>query len=389
MANEKILIIDDDLDTLKLVGLLLQRNGYQIAAAKSGPQGIQKARQVHPDLILLDVMMPGMDGYETARHLRADPETASIPIIMFTAKSQLDDKLAGFESGADDYVTKPVHPAELLARVRRVLSRTTAQLSVERPAATGGLRGFAAGVLGAKGGVGVTTVALNLGIALRQESKNSVTIAEMRPAHGTLGVELGLESNNGLGNLLNLPINQITETRVGNELLVFNPGLRFLLASADPAQVTFFTEGAKAERITRHLKKLAPFTILDLGPGFQPWTAKLLPLCDHLLIVVDSFPSTLRIAQALIQHLGAQGFGTGRLSAILLNRTRSAMQASASEAQRLLGIPIAKVITPAPELAYQATKNHVPMIIQAPNSLTASQFNEIAKYLHEEVLVRA
>lgn len=388
MANEKILIIDDDIDTLKLVGLLLQRNGYQVAAAKSGPQGIQKARQVRPDLILLDVMMPGMDGYETARHLRADPETASIPIIMFTAKSQLDDKLAGFESGADDYVTKPVHPAELLARVRRALSRTTGALRSEPPAAAEETQGFAVGIMGAKGGVGATTVALNLGIALRQQSKHSVIIAEMRPAHGSLGVELGFESHNGLGNLLNLPLEQITETRVGNELLVFNPGLRFLLASTDPAQVAFFAEDEKAERITRHLKRLAPVTVLDLGAGFQPWTNKLLPLCDHLFLVVDSFPSTLRVAQALIRYLGDQGFGTGRLSALLLNRTRSAMQAPAREVQSLLGVPLTKVITPAPELAYQAIKNHVPMILQAPNSLTATQFSEIAKYLHEEVLVR-
>ncbi len=389
MANEKILIIDDDIDTLKLVGLLLQRNGYQIAAAKSGPQGIQKARQVHPDLILLDVMMPGMDGYETARHLRADPETASIPIIMFTAKSQLDDKLAGFESGADDYVTKPVHPAELLARVRRALSRTTGRLGAERPAATGGLRGFAVGILGAKGGVGATTVALNLGIALRQESKNSVIVAEMRPGHGTIGLDLGFESNNGLGHLLTLPLNQITQTRVGNELLVYNPGLRFLLASAEPNDSALLQEIEKAERIAQLLKKLAPFTVLDLGPGFQLWTAKLLPACDHIFIVTDSFPSTLKKAQGLIHYLGTKGFGTGRLSAILLNRTRSAMQASAAEVQRTLGIPLSKVITPAPELAFQATKHHTPMLLQAPNSLTATQYKEIAKYVHEEVLVQA
>ena len=308
---------------------------------------------------------------------------------MFTAKSQRDDKLAGFESGADDYITKPVHPAELLARVRRVLSRTTGRLSVERPAATGGLRGFAVGLLGAKGGVGTTSVALNLGIALRQASKNSVIIAELRPGHGSIGLELGFDVNNGLGNLLNLPVDQITQTRVGNELLVFNPGLRFLLASASPNDVAFYHEKTKAQRIAQHLKQLAPFSLFDLGPGFQPWTPELLPLCDHLLLVTDSFPSTLKMAQSIIHHLGTQGFGTGRLSAVLVNRARSAMQASAPEVQRTLGIPLVKTITPAPELAYQAAKNHVPMIIQAPNSLTATQFAELAEYLHEEVLVHA
>ena len=110
---EKILIIDDDLDTLRLVGLMLQRQGYQITAATNGELGLEKAFEEKPDLILLDIMMPGMDGYEVTRRLRAKPETVDTPILMFTAKTQLDDKVAGFEVGADDYLTKPTHPSEL------------------------------------------------------------------------------------------------------------------------------------------------------------------------------------------------------------------------------------------------------------------------------------
>ena len=115
---EKILIIDDDVDTLRLVGLMLQRQGYQIIAANNGEQGLAHADSDSPDLILLDVMMPQMDGYEVARRLRANPDTANIPILMFTAKTQLDDKVIGFEVGANDYLTKPTHPSELQARVK-------------------------------------------------------------------------------------------------------------------------------------------------------------------------------------------------------------------------------------------------------------------------------
>ena len=120
---EKILIIDDDLDTLRLVGLMLQRQGYQITAAHNGKQGLEKALEDTPNLILLDVMMPDMDGYEVARRLRGNPQTEKIPILMFTAKTQLDDKVAGFEVGADDYLTKPTHPSELQSHVKALLSR--------------------------------------------------------------------------------------------------------------------------------------------------------------------------------------------------------------------------------------------------------------------------
>ena len=106
---EKILIIDDDLDTLRLVGLMLQRQGYQIVAASNGTLGLGAASE-KPDLILLDIMMPDMDGYEVARQLRDNPDTKHTPILMFTAKTQLDDKVAGFEVGADDY-SDEAHPS--------------------------------------------------------------------------------------------------------------------------------------------------------------------------------------------------------------------------------------------------------------------------------------
>lgn len=122
--TEKILIIDDDTDTLELVSLVLQKQGYRIVTASNGKQGLREMRQESPDLILLDVMMPDMDGYEVARRLREDPRTAKVPVLMFTAKSQLHDKEVGFQSGADDYLTKPTHPEELKAHIKELLART-------------------------------------------------------------------------------------------------------------------------------------------------------------------------------------------------------------------------------------------------------------------------
>ena len=100
--TEKILIIDDDIDTLILVGLMLGRQGYQIAVASNGTIGLSKAASERPDLILLDVMMPDMDGYQVTERLRSDPSLAHIPIVMFTAKPRVDDKLRGLEYGVDD-----------------------------------------------------------------------------------------------------------------------------------------------------------------------------------------------------------------------------------------------------------------------------------------------
>ena len=153
--SEKILIVDDDADSLKLIGLMLQRQGYEIIAANTGQQALDRATAERPDLVILDIMMPDMDGYDVCRRLRHDSATQAIPIIMFTAKTMVDDKVAGFEAGADDYLTKPTHPAELASRVKVVLARNAAQRLGKND------RAFSMGLIGAKGGVGTTTLALN------------------------------------------------------------------------------------------------------------------------------------------------------------------------------------------------------------------------------------
>ncbi|MGD8865227.1 MAG: response regulator, partial [Anaerolineales bacterium] len=158
---EKVLIIDDDVDTLKLVGLMLERQGYEIAVASNGTIGLEKAEDLKPELILLDVMMPDLDGYEVTKRLRSDPSLAHIPIIMFTAKTMVDDKVAGFEAGVDDYLTKPTHPAELTAHVKAVLQRSAQARSA--PEAKAQIVAF----LGTRSGIGTTTLALNSAIILQ------------------------------------------------------------------------------------------------------------------------------------------------------------------------------------------------------------------------------
>ena len=122
--KEKILIVDDELENLKLVGMFLQSKGYRIVAAKNGTQGIEKAKEEMPDVIVLDVMMPDINGFEVCRLLRTDPKTAAIPVMMLTAKTRVTDKVVGFEAGADEYLTKPILPDQLLERLEALLERT-------------------------------------------------------------------------------------------------------------------------------------------------------------------------------------------------------------------------------------------------------------------------
>ena len=118
-----ILIADDDEDILHLIAFRLERSGYTVVSAKDGAEALQLAREHVPDLAVLDVRMPKLDGYEVTRALRADEATRRMPIILLTAKVQDDDVQRGFDAGADDYVRKPFSPQELRARVQAILGR--------------------------------------------------------------------------------------------------------------------------------------------------------------------------------------------------------------------------------------------------------------------------
>jgi phosphate regulon transcriptional regulator PhoB len=123
MAKDKILVVEDEKDIVKMLEYNLKKEGYGTLSARNGDTAIEVAKKEHPDLILLDLMLPGIDGLEVCKALKAERKTATIPIIMLTAKSQESDKVVGLELGADDYITKPFSPRELMARIKAVLRR--------------------------------------------------------------------------------------------------------------------------------------------------------------------------------------------------------------------------------------------------------------------------
>lgn len=122
--SSRVLIVEDEPDIRELVVHHLKREGYLVSAASSGEEALRQVQAAPPDLVLLDLMMPAMDGLEVCRRLRQDPVTASLPIVMLTAKGDEVDRVLGLEIGADDYIVKPFSPKELLARVRAVLRRS-------------------------------------------------------------------------------------------------------------------------------------------------------------------------------------------------------------------------------------------------------------------------
>ena len=205
--DKKLLLVEDDPQFLSLVALMLRGRGYRYLGAQSGVEALRVAAGQAPDLIILDIMMPGMDGLEVCRRLRANPRTTGIPILVVTALSEPEDRTAVLEAGADDYLSKPVDPVELRARVEGLL------LHIEqlRPNMEPGPLSQAArapgarviGFLGCKGGVGTSTVAANVAVALVQDpaQDREVILIALTSDSASLALQLGLRPVRGVETL--------------------------------------------------------------------------------------------------------------------------------------------------------------------------------------------
>ncbi len=379
---EKILIVDDDVQTLRLVGLMLERQGYKILAASNGTQAIGMARSENPDLILLDVMMPDVDGFSVARTLRKEPETTGIPILMFTARAQVEDKIAGYESGADDYLTKPIHPAELTAHMRAILSRNKGREGTPLE------RGYTIGVMAAKGGLGVSSLVLNLGINYYQNTKQDVIAAELRPGQGSWGTELGLAGQEGLNNLLRMNPNDISTSTIENELMRVPYGIRLLLASPYSRDVALIKNIANIEAVVDHLSLMARLTLLDIGLNTHLAYEEILNLCKEMIVVTEPFPGTINRTRLLIDDLKQRGFGnTKPITLVSVNRIRADVQMSVTQIQEALGMPVSQVIPPAPEVAFQAATRNLPMIQVQIGGMLSLQYSRLAEAIAERVSV--
>ncbi|MFP4322581.1 MAG: response regulator [Anaerolineales bacterium] len=372
---EKILVVDDDTDSLKLIGLMLKRQGYEVIAANAGQPALQKAYAEQPDLIILDVMMPDLSGYEVTKRLREEPTTADIPIIMFTAKTLVDDKVAGFEAGVDDYLTKPTHPAELASRVKAVLGRRQSARNVSGA----GAQGLSMGFLGVKGGVGTTTLAASMG-ALYAKSRSTVLV-DIRPGQGTLGLQMGATRAQSLAAVLSQPMAQINQQLLQDHIAQHSSGLYMLLSSINPQEVQLNYSLDALSELYRQLQGMFDYQLYDLGAGLNRVNVRLLREVERLVFVIEPNEVAVLLGRSILEELQNLGMGAGKISLVIANRAQSNLQMPWQEVESALNHEVSAIISPAPDIAYQAAEANAPITSFQPESIIAGQISKLAEEL--------
>jgi pilus assembly protein CpaE len=281
---------------------------------------------------------------------------------MFTAKTLVDDKVAGFEAGADDYLTKPTHPAELASRVKAMLARSASQ---RRPETN---RSQTIGVLGAKGGVGTTTLALNMAAALVMSGENPI-VTDFRLGAGSLALMLGADGITGLANVLGKPAAEIQPSLIEGELILHTSNLRALVSSSQSREALLKYPIESAVALINGLRTLGRPAIFDLGSNYSETISRLQREMDQIVLVVDPSSVTISLARELMHELGE----SDRVNVVVVNRQQSNNQLPWNEVEQMLNHELRAIISESSDLALKAVQNTTPMVMLQPNSIIANQ----------------
>jgi pilus assembly protein CpaE len=369
----KILVVDDDPNVQRLLSYTLKQEGYEVVVAADGAEGFKLWGQEEPALILLDVMLPKLDGYQVAAKIRAEEGAAShVPIIMLTAEAEVEQKIRGLRAGADDYLVKPFHPAELLARIKSLLARFAPKdLLVGRPPL-----GRVLAFYGAKGGVGTTTIAINVAIALQRELGRRVCLVDGNLQFGDHRVfmDLGLDRKS-IVDVVSAPT--IDSDLLRGVLVEHDSKIDLLLAPPSPETAELVTK-EHFSTILDVLRGMYDYVVVDVDKRLDDLNLGVFDAAESLYVVLTADLSCLKNVRLVLETLGHIGYEGDRIK-LVLNRSNAFTGINAKTAESALKRPIDLQVLNEYRGAISALNSGAPVMLTKSDSPLGRSFHDVAR----------
>jgi len=372
-VRARILVVDDDPAQRELLFRRLEREGYDVSVAEDGWAGLAAIAARIPDLLIVDMMMPRLDGIGVITRLRESPATATLPILMLTARDRAVDKSFGLESGADDYLGKPFEFPELLARIKALLRRSFGELETHAAAAA---KGRVIVFVGAKGGVGATTIATNVAVSLTRAGTLTV-LADLRPMQGTTASLLGLQPRRRVDRLPLTRSEIMTTTMVADTLIDHESGVRVLLGPSGEqdlppvAGVTAAIEG---------LRQTAPIVIADIAGPFDPYGRAALSSADQVWIVTEPELASVDRAAAIVALLEQLGIRPAAIH-LIANQTAPEMSVPIAVISSRVGRPVIVALPASGAACTEAVRRGAPLIDLVPDLPMSRRLRSLAEVI--------
>jgi pilus assembly protein CpaE len=377
----RILVIDDEPLYHNMIAHALEKEKYQLDFASNGNEGLRKAKTNKPDLVITDVMMPDIDGYEVTRLLRRESQFAHIPILVLTAQAGLQNKLKSFEAGADDHLTKPFEPEELAARLAALLRRA----EVVSPQALPGAVHEDARLIALhslRGGTGCSSLAVNLGVGLASLWQTPTILLDLSMVAGQVALMLNGTLKRTWADVAKYSPAELDLDMVESIIGKHESGVAFIAAPTYPTEAETIS-GDLLDASLQMLRKHYDYMVADLPHDFSDIVVHTLDIADDILLTTAPDVASIRAAAAALDTYGKLNYPPEKIK-LILNATFPKHGMPKDKIEAALGVPVMVTVPYTPDRFVEAINYGQPLISSKPDEPIGGLLEDLAFFLSRD-----
>lgn len=378
----RVLLIDDEQFYFKLIRKTLKEANYDLEYAKSGSEGLSKIPTFEPDIIIVDLKLPEMDGFQILDRIRRDSKYGHLPVIVITAQDELSEKLKAFEAGADDYVVKPFQPEELVARMGILARRGKAIKIVKEMESTHRTSSTIVTVHSLRGGVGCSSIVVNLGLAYQKLWGKPTLLIDGVLTAGQVALMLDGKPGTTWENLVGIEPDVLDDALVSDIMVQHKSGIRYIASPRYPIAADTFT----AETLHQFMERLRSqneFIVVDTSHDFGDMTIQLLTMSSTILLVMAPEMASLRTTLSALEIYDRLGIPLDKVK-IVLNNNSSSPAIKQAQLEKVLKHPIDFVLPYEAGEVNRALNFGQPFIVSNPDLQICLNLEKMAYVMSDD-----